>query len=205
MGIVSDVRFGSLRNEVPPLLYLRFALRLGKTIVRFDSSNPAHFRREAEQVWRRVLPDVPLEASFVEDDLARLYESDEVRGQVFAFASALAVAIACLGLFGLAAFTVEQRRLEIAIRKVFGAASKDIVGLMVWQFSRPVLVANLIAWPVAWWVMRDWLNTFEARIDLGPTPFVLAGALALLIAVGTIAGHAIKVARANPIHALRYE
>jgi putative ABC transport system permease protein len=75
----------------------------------------------------------------------------------------------------------------------------------VWQFSRPVLVANLIAWPVAWWVMRDWLNTFDARIVLGPTPFVSAGLLALLIAVGTIATHAIRVARANPVHALRYE
>jgi putative ABC transport system permease protein len=79
------------------------------------------------------------------------------------------------------------------------------VRLLVWQFTRPVLLANLIAWPVAWWVMRDWLNTFDARIDVGPTPFVMAGLLALAIAVATIAGHAIRVARANPVHALRYE
>ena len=117
----------------------------------------------------------------------------------------LAVVIACLGLFGLAAFTAERRTKEIGIRKVLGARTRDIVRLLAWQFSKPVIIANLIAWPVAWWVMRDWLNQFDARIDLGPTPFVLAGVLALAIALGTIAGHAIKVARANPIHALRYE
>ena len=87
--------------------------------------------------------------------------------------------IACLGLFGLAAFTAERRTKEIGIRKVLGARIRDIVQLLAWQFSKPVVIANLIAWPVAWWVMRDWLNTFDARIDLGPTPFVLAGLLAL--------------------------
>jgi putative ABC transport system permease protein len=115
------------------------------------------------------------------------------------------VIVACLGLFGLAAFTAERRTKEIGIRKVLGARSGDIVRLLAWQFSKPVIVANLIAWPVAWWVMRDWLNGFDTRIDLGPTPFLLAGLLALAIAIGTIAGHALKVARSNPVHALRYE
>ena len=80
----------------------------------------------------------------------------------------LAVIVACLGLFGLAAFTAERRTKEIGIRKVLGARIRDIVQLLAWQFSKPVMIANLIAWPVAWWVMRDWLNTFDARIDLGP-------------------------------------
>jgi putative ABC transport system permease protein len=88
---------------------------------------------------------------------------------------------------------------------VFGARIRDIVQLLAWQFSKPVVISNLIAWPVAWWVMRDWLNGFDARIPLGPGPFVMAGLLALAIALGTIAGHAVKVARLNPIHALRYE
>jgi putative ABC transport system permease protein len=98
-----------------------------------------------------------------------------------------------------------RRTKEIGIRKVLGARVRDIVKLLVWQFTKPVVIANLIAWPAAWWVMRDWLNTFDLRVDLGPTPFALAGLLALAIAVGTIAGHAIRVARTNPIHALRYE
>ena len=96
--------------------------------------------------------------------------------ETFAGFAALAVVIACLGLFGLAAFTAERRTKEIGIRKVFGARSRDIVKLLAWQFSKPVIIANLIAWPVAWWVMRDWLNSFDARIDLGPAPFVVAGA-----------------------------
>jgi putative ABC transport system permease protein len=86
-----------------------------------------------------------------------------------------------------------------------GATTPDIVQLLVWQFSRPVVIANLIAWPVAWWLMRDWLNGFDSRIDLGPLPFLIAGTVALGIAAATVAGHAVRVARANPIHALRYE
>jgi putative ABC transport system permease protein len=158
-----------------------------------------------EQVWRRHLPELPFEAGFVEEKLAALYGADEARGQTFGSFAMLAIVIACLGLFGLAAFTAERRTKEIGIRKVFGATVSDIVKLLVWQFSKPVVIANLIAWPVAWWVMREWLNQFDERIALTPGPFLLAGLLALAIAIGTIAGHAIRVARMNPIHALRYE
>jgi putative ABC transport system permease protein len=124
---------------------------------------------------------------------------------LFAAFAILAVVIGCLGLFGLAAFTAARRTKEIGIRKVLGARTLDIVRLLVWQFSRPVLIANLIAWPVAWWLMRDWLNGFDTRIALDPTPFAVAGALTLGIALATVAGHAIRVARTNPINALRYE
>ena len=88
---------------------------------------------------------------------------------------------------------------------MFGATSRDIIRLLVWQFTRPIILANLFAWPIAWWAMRLWLNGFNQRIDMGPIPFLLAGLLAMLIAIGTIAGHALKVARAHPIVALRYE
>jgi putative ABC transport system permease protein len=152
-----------------------------------------------------VVPDVPYNGEFSEDIVAKLYQAEEARAQTFAGFALLAVVVACLGLFGLAAFTAERRTKEIGIRKVLGARSRDIVKLLAWQFSKPVIVANLIAWPVAWWVMRDWLNGFDSRIDFGPAPFLVAGTLALVIALGTIAGHAFKVARSNPIHALRYE
>jgi putative ABC transport system permease protein len=124
---------------------------------------------------------------------------------LFAGFSLLAVAIACLGLYSLAAFATERRTREIGIRKVVGARVRDIVRLLAWQFSKPVVLANLIAWPVAWWAMRDWLNGFDARIALGPGPFALAGILAFAIAVATVAGQSFRVARMNPIHALRYE
>jgi putative ABC transport system permease protein len=156
-------------------------------------------------VWKRIAPEVPFEAEFSDDIVAKLYNEEESRGIVFAIFAILAIMVACLGLLGLAAFTAEHRTREIGIRKVFGARVRDIVRLLAWQFSKPVIAANLIAWPVAWWVMRDWLNGFDERIPLGPGPFILAGGLALAVALGTISGHAFKVARANPIHALRYE
>ena len=173
--------------------------------IRGPTTSPAAIRARTEAVWKRLAPDVPFDGEFSEDIIAELYQSEEARAQTFAGFALLAVIVACLGLFGLAAFTAERRTKEIGIRKVLGARSRDIVKLLAWQFSKPVIVANLIAWPVAWWVMRDWLNGFDSRIALGPTPFLLAGFLALAIALGTIAGHAFKVARANPIHALRYE
>jgi len=137
--------------------------------------------------------------------MAELYKKEDARAQTFAAFALLAVIIGCLGLFGLAAFTAERRTKEIGIRKVLGARTQDIVRLLVWQFSRPVIIANVIAWPVAWWLMRDWLNNFDERITLGPVPFLLAAGIALAIAVVTVVGHSVRVARANPIHALRYE
>ena len=125
-------------------------------------------RVNVERAWRRLAPDVPYDGIFSEDKIAELYTAEQARAKVFAGFAILAVIVACLGLFGLAAFTAERRTKEIGIRKVLGARTRDIVRLLAWQFSKPVLIANLIAWPVAWWAMRYWLNTFDARIDLGP-------------------------------------
>ena len=204
IGIVGNSRFRSIRDPVAPMMFLYDRYQPGWLLVRY-SGNPAEVRQRVERVWKRIAPEVPFEAQFSDDIVAELYDAEESRGIVFAIFALMAIIVACLGLFGLAAFTAERRTKEIGIRKVFGARVRDIVKLLAWQFSKPVIVANLIAWPAAWWVMRDWLNGFDARIDLEPTPFVFAGALALAIALGTIAGHAFKVARANPIHALRYE
>jgi putative ABC transport system permease protein len=204
IGVVGDTRYRSAKLAIEPILYRNANEGQGWMIIRYNG-DPAAVRAAVENKWKQLAPDVPFNAKFSEDIISELYEADEARAQIFAAFSLLAVLIGCLGLFGLASFTAERRTKEIGIRKVLGARTRDIVQLLVWQFSRPVIVANLIAWPVAWWLMRDWLNGFDARIDLGPGPFVLAGILALAIALGTIAGHALKVARANPIHALRYE
>jgi putative ABC transport system permease protein len=204
IGVVKDARFRSVKLPMDPIMFQM--TRSGHThmIVRFNG-DPAAVRGGVENMWKGVTREVPFNADFSDDIMVELYEAEDARAQTFAGFAVLAVIVACLGLFGLAAFTAERRTKEIGIRKVLGARSRDIVRLLAWQFSKPVIIANLIAWPVAWWVMRDWLNSFEARIDLGPGPFVIAGGLALVIALGTIAGHAFKVARANPIHALRYE
>lgn len=204
VGVVKDSRFRSVREPLDPIVFL--GTREGTThmVIRYDG-DPATVRAGVERVWNQAVSDVPFEAKFSEAIVEDLYKAEERRAQVFAGFAILAVVIACLGLFGLAAFTAERRTKEIGIRKVLGARTLDIVRLLVWQFSRPVLVANLLAWPIAWWVMRDWLNGFDTRMALTPLPFLIAGGLALGIAVATIAGHAFRVARANPIKALRYE
>jgi putative ABC transport system permease protein len=205
IGVVRDSRFRSIRDPIDPIMFLYDVTGAGALLLRYDTADPRGAMEHVAQAWRRLAPDVPFDGVFSEAKVAELYEAEAARAKVFAGFALLAVIIACLGLFGLAAFTAERRTKEIGIRKVLGARIRDIVRLLAWQFSKPVIIANLIAWPVAWWAMRSWLNTFDARIDLGPLPFVLAGLLALVIAIGTIAGHAVRVARANPIHALRYE
>lgn len=205
VGVVSDARFRSVRDPLQPIVYFSAKNRYNVMLVRYSGARPKDVMAKVEAIWKRMVPDVPFKADFAEDRVSKLYNKDEARAQLFGGFALLAVIVGCLGLFGLAAFTAERRTKEIGIRKILGARTRDIVRLLVWQFSKPVIVANVIAWPVAWWVMRGWLNGFDARIALGPSPFLLAGGVALVIAIGTVAGHAFRVARANPIHALRYE
>ena len=205
VGVVDDVRYRSVREELAPVAYRYVRVGTDRLVVRYASGEPSALVARVRALWQARAPEVPFEATFVEDAVARLYDADAARGHLFLASSLLAIIIGCLGLVGLAAFVAERRTLEIGLRKLFGARVGDIVGLLVWQFSRPVLFANLIAWPVAWWAMRDWLNGFSDRIVLSPLYFLGAALLALLIAVATVGGHALRVARRRPIEALRYE
>ena len=205
VGVVADTRFRSVREPIQPTVYVMQKVGFEQIAVRFAGVPPADIRSRIETIWHQLVPLVPFRADFADDLVREQYEVETARGELFAGFSLLTVIIGCLGLFGLAAFTAERRTKEIGIRKVLGARTRDIVQLLVWQFSRPVIAANVIAWPIAWWLMRDWLNTFDVRIPLGVGPFILAAAIALGIAIATVIGHAVKVARANPIHALRYE
>ena len=204
IGVVADSRFRTVRTAIDPIMFSNTESGQSFMIIRYNG-DPATVKAAIEREWKKITNEVPFNAKFSEDIIKEMYEAEDGRAQMFAAFSLLAVIIGCLGLFGLAAFTAERRTKEIGIRKVLGARTRDIVRLLVWQFSRPVIAANLIAWPVAWWLMRDWLNKFDERIALGPTPFLVAAAVALGIAIATVVGHALKVARANPIHALRYE
>jgi putative ABC transport system permease protein len=205
IGIVNDARYRSARDPLQPILYYYQKNDYTQLMVRFQGVPPRDVYDRAAAIWRRLVPEIPFKARLVDDIVRKTYDTDEARARLFGAFAILAVVIGCLGLFGLAAFTAERRTKEIGIRKVLGARTRDIIRLLVWQFSRPVLIANLIAWPIAWWVMRDWLNGFDVRMTLGPLPFLGAGVMALLIAVATIAAHAYRVARTNPVHALRYE
>ena len=205
VGVVEDTRFRTARDAIEPLLFLNDPTRTSIVLVRYVNARPRDVMAAVNKVWRTFEPEIPFEARFADDIVREIYAADRARGALFAAFSGLAVVIACLGLYSLAAFSTERRTKEIGIRKVLGAKVRDIVRLLAWQFSKPVVAANLIAWPVAWWAMRDWLNGFDARIALGPGPFAFAGLLALAIALATVAGQAIRVARLNPVHALRHE
>ena len=204
IGVIGDVRFRTVRTAVEPTMFLLDRHSVGWLLARFHG-DPRPVRDGIERVWRRYAPDVSFDSILADEVIARAYQRLDARAQMFGLFAVLAVVIGCLGLFGLAAFTAERRTKEIGIRKVLGARTIDIARLLVWQFTRPVVIANIIAWPVAWWLMREFLNGYDARIALTPVPFIGASLLALAIAVLTIGAHAFRVARTNPVHALRYE
>jgi putative ABC transport system permease protein len=205
VGVVGDTRIRTPRDPLEGIVYLYDPAHTSQVLVRYVAADPAAVMAGLKRVWRRFEPEIPFQARFAEDILAETWAAERARGALFLGFAGLAVAIACLGLYSLAAFATQRRTKEIGIRKVLGAKVRDIVRLLVWQFSKPVVAANLIAWPIAWWAMRDWLNGFDARVPLGPGPFLAAGSLALAIALATVAGQAIRVARLNPIHTLRHE
>jgi putative ABC transport system permease protein len=158
-----------------------------------------------DKTWSAFAPGFAIRRSFLVDEFNKQFEADERQGTVFALFVAIAIFIACLGLFGLAAFTAERRTKEIGIRKTFGAKTRHIVLLLLWQFSIPVLLANIIGWPFAYYYLHSWLEGYADRISLNPLYFMGAGAAALMIAWATVYAHAYRMARANPINALRYE
>jgi putative ABC transport system permease protein len=211
IGVVPDLYFRSLRDPITPFLFhLRVSGSFGNLTVEMEPGRSNEVARAIEQVWSRLAAGVPIHLSYVDEELKAQYNADEQRGEMFAAFAVFAVLIACLGLFGLASFSAEKRTKEIGMRKVLGASVTDIVRLLVWQFSRPVLIANLIAWPVSFFLMERWLGTFRHAIDLTSPSLLLgifggAGLLAVLIAWATTAGHAYRVARARPSKALRCE
>ncbi|MDE1145214.1 MAG: ABC transporter permease [Azospirillaceae bacterium] len=205
IGVVDDVQFGTARSGFEPTVYFAMRDELSALLVRLAPNADGATLAAIDDTWRQLFPDLPLRREFLDDHIRQLYADEARQGDLLALFSGLAILIACLGLFGLAAFTAERRTKEIGLRKVLGATVADIVRLLVWQFSKPVLVANLVAWPVAWVLMGRWLGGFAYRVQLDPLVFAAAGLSALLIAWATVAGHAARVAAARPVDALRYE
>ena len=206
IGIVPDVHHFNLKTPTKPSIYQLQTNSSFYITMRHSGDNVAALKTLAS-IWREELPDSKLNPVFSEDLLEVNYGAELKQMTMFAIFSALAIFIACLGLFGLASFTAERRTKEIGIRKVFGAESWQIVKLLVWQFSKPVLIANIIAWPIAYLAMSRWLESFVYRIDdtMIIALCLIAGLTALLIAWATVAGNSYAVARQNPIKALRYE
>jgi len=204
IGVVRNFHFQSLRQPMSPLV-LSVLPGFNFVAVKVQTENLTETIAFIRQTAARFAPEVPLDGSFLDENFAALYQAEEKIGEIFSYISALAILIACLGLFGLASFTVERRTKEVGVRKVLGATVTDVVTLLSKDFVKLVLLANLIAGPVAYVVMNKWLQDFAYRIDLGWWVFALAGGLALIIALLTVSTQAIKAALANPVEALRYE
>ncbi len=205
VGVSADILFDGVRSPVVQTVYVYAPENSNSLSIRVQAGREQEAMAYVEKTTRAFVRGVAMQHTFLDNSYERLYQADRKQGAVFAVFVGLAIFIACLGLFGLAAFTAGRRTREIGIRKVFGARDRDVVFLLLWQFSVPILIANLIAWPIAWYYLHDWLDGFAFRIDLSPLYFVGVGVIALLIGWLTILGHALRVARANPIRALRYE
>ena len=205
IGVIEDFHYGSLRQEIKPLVlpYLRWGRDL--VVIRLHPGQVSDAIAAVKLVWEKFIPNRPIEYSFLDQDYEKLYNAEQKMAQLFGMFSALAIFIACLGLFGLAAFTAESRTKEIGIRKVLGASVPNLVGLLSREFVKLVLVANVIAWPVAYWAMTRWLANFAYRIDLGAGVFVFSGMITLIVALLTVGLQTFKAARRNPVDALRYE
>ncbi len=206
IGVVKDYHFLSLHRRIQPaVLLMDPEFGINDILVRVSSSNIPATIKLIEEEWRTVAPNTPFDFSFVNEDLQRQYETDLRWQKIISYSTAFAVLLAGLGLFGLATLAATSRTKEIGIRKVLGASVARVVTLLSREFALLVLLANLIAWPLAYLVMNKVLQNYAYRIDLSWWVFGLAGSIALFIALLTVSTQAIKAALANPVEALRYE
>jgi len=206
IGVVENARFFSPRDPVNPTMYYyhsRFST-IPRTTLRVEG-DPRETITALRGIWRQIAPQVPFEAKTASQNMEEYYKADDRTTRLFGIGAGLAVLIGCVGLWGLASFNTQRRVKEIGIRKTLGASATDIVRLLVGQFLRPVLIANLVAWPLAYVAMRTWLAGFDDRVALSPLYFAAATALALAIAVLTVLGQSLKASRAAPAWALRHD
>jgi putative ABC transport system permease protein len=207
VGVIKNFHFSSLRYSIQPLKLFLATNNNRYVSVKIRAEDVTGTLTFIEEVWKRVYPDVPFDYFFFDSVFERRYRSEASLKRLFEYFSGLAVFIGCLGLLGLASYAAERRSKEIGIRKVLGASSPQIVMLLSKEFTRWVVLANLFAWPAAYFAMKSWLGGFAYRIDLNAQLgfFILAGALALAIALLTVAFQAIKAALSDPVKILKYE
>ena len=173
--------------------------------VRVQSGNISNVLGYLKKTWQDIEPNAPFRYSFLDEKIAAKYEDDEKWGQIIHYSAILAIFVACLGAFGLTALAVARRTKEIGIRKVLGASVASLMGLFTREFVWLIVVANVIAWPVAYYAMNAWLQDFAYRIELSVGGFLLGGLLTLLVVLVTVNAQALKAVRANPVDALRDE
>lgn len=205
VGVIPDIHLRQLKERTAQLIFHASESILNVMTLNIVSDDIPATLVEVDKVWKNSVPQVPIKRYFVDDHYDALYNSETRRAEVFAAFAGFGIFVACLGLFGLAAYSTEQRTLEIGIRKIHGASIPSILTLVGTQFMKSVLIANIIAWPVVYFVMTDWLNGYEFRIDISLLVFVMGGLAAMAMAWATVSWQVLKVARKNPVYALRSE
>jgi putative ABC transport system permease protein len=209
VGVVSDFHFESMREEIRPVIIQHVAHskteNVSRVLIRLQTDDYVGVIEKIKQTWKGLAPDHPFVYSFLNDNLDNLYRADQKTAGVAGGFSALAIAIGCLGLFGLTSFMAEQRTKEIGVRKALGASVSGVVRMLSQDIVKLVIVGTVIAWPIAYYLMDAWLQDFVYRMTLGPVPFLMGGCLALLVALGTVSFQTFRAARRDPVDALRCE
>jgi ABC-type antimicrobial peptide transport system permease subunit len=205
IGIVKDFSFRSLHEKIIPLVIGANNYYNTSFVVKIAPGQAKKAVDEAKKVWDKFITTEPFAYTFVNDDFDKLYRNDQKASTLIAFFACIAILISCLGLFGLATFTALYRTKEIGIRKVLGASVVHLAGLISGEFVKLVLIAFVIASPIAYWAMNKWLDDFAYRVSIGWGVFMLAGTLAMLIALLTVSSQAVKAAVVNPVKGLRSE
>ncbi|MEJ1240023.1 ABC transporter permease [Chryseolinea sp. T2] len=204
IGVVEDFNFESLRNKVEPLAMIA-GISPGIVSVKLNTRDVSSTIAQIEKVWDKFSPNQKIRYSFLDETYARMYDDVQRMGRIFTTFAAFAIIVACLGLFALSAFMVEQRSKEISIRLVLGASMNSILRLLTLNFVGLVLISLLLASPIGWYMMREWLQDFEYQVPITWDVFVVSGILALAIALGTISYQCIRAALAKPVEGLRSE
>jgi len=204
IGVVKDFHQKSLYNPITPLI-LFYRPICYNVLLKLDAKNVTASLAGIEKTWKGILPELPFDYTFLDQDFDSQYAADQKRGKIFTAFSILTILITCLGLLGLIAFTTEQRQKEISIRKVMGATIQQIIPLVTTNFIVLVGISCLIAFPVAYYFMHEWLKIFPYNTGLTVMPFVLSAIVVLLITLLTVIFHAVKAAVANPVKSLRSE
>ncbi|MFA8436616.1 MAG: ABC transporter permease [Marinifilaceae bacterium] len=205
IGIVKDFNFKSLHNTIEPLIIVYSHNKVSTIAVRLTGSQIKGTLNFIRQKWEQMAPDYPFEYEFSEEKFERLYHDDKQFLKLFLIFSGLAIFLACLGLFAMASFIAERKTKEIGVRKVLGAPIENIILMLSKEFTQWVMIANLIAWPAAWYFLNEWLNNFAYRIEIQWNFFLIGAMFALFIALLTILSHTLKTARKNPVESLKYE
>ena len=205
IGVVKNYHFRSLKQEIEPLILILNPRNCWALFARIRSENIPQAIGHMEKIWGQFAPGFPFNYRFMDEAIDNLYRSEQQIGKIFRYFAILAIFISCLGLFGLASFMAEQRIKEIGIRKVLGATVSNIFLLLSKEFVKWVLIANIIAWPVAYFAMNKWLQGYAYRINIAVFSFILAAVLVLAIALFTVSYQTVRAATANPADALRYE